>query len=211
MLTFAPHPALVPAALRAAFPAPLATLATPARVAALLRGEPAPCALPEPTDSLRSAVRDLLRHGGYKPTGRGKPSSEYLARAVQERALASINVAVDIGNAASLRSGLPISVVDLEKARAPLRVEVAGPGAYVFNPSGQELRHDGLLCLVDTDGPCANAVKDAQRTKTDGATRETLTVVWAPVGYEALAAATLAFCAEALGEVGATVAPCASS
>ncbi len=29
-------------------------------------------------------MRKLLRHGGYKPTGRGKPASEYLVRAAGE-------------------------------------------------------------------------------------------------------------------------------
>ena len=32
-------------------------------------------------EQVRQDVRDLLRHGGYKPTGRGKPASEYLVRA----------------------------------------------------------------------------------------------------------------------------------
>jgi hypothetical protein len=37
------------------------------------------------------------------------------------------------------------------------------------------------LCLCDADGPCANAVKDAQRTKTSGSTRRTLSIVWGTV------------------------------
>ena len=32
--------------------------------------------------------------------------------------------------------------------------------------------------LLDADGPCANAVKDSQRTKTHDGTRRTLSVVW---------------------------------
>ena len=35
-------------------------------------------------DALRGLIRDLLRFGGFKPTGRSKPSSEYLLRAVSE-------------------------------------------------------------------------------------------------------------------------------
>jgi DNA/RNA-binding domain of Phe-tRNA-synthetase-like protein len=130
-------------------------------------------------EAVRGAVRDLLRHGGYKPTGRGKPASEYLIRAVSEGALGSINAAVDACNAVSLHSGLPISVVDLDRARAPLSIAVAPIGArYVFNASGQEIELGGLLCLFDADGPCANAVKDAQRTKTSAATVRTLSVLW---------------------------------
>jgi len=35
-----------------------------------------------------------------------------------------------------------------------------------------------LLCLADEQGPCANAVKDSQRTKTGDTTTRLLTVIW---------------------------------
>jgi len=130
-------------------------------------------------DAVRKAVRDLLRHGGYKPTGRGKPASEYLLGALQDGAFPSINPAVDACNAVSLHTGLPISVVDLDRAREPFSIAIAEPAtSYVFNAAGQTIDVAGLLCLFDADGPCANAVKDAQRTKTSGTTRRTLSVVW---------------------------------
>lgn len=137
-------------------------------------------------DALRGRVRDLLRFGGFKPTGRNKPASEYLLRAATEGQLGSINAVVDACNVVSLHSGLPISVVDVERAAPPFRVGLAPEGAsYVFNASGQVLDLGGLLCLFDADGPCANPVKDAQRTKTHAGTRRTLSVIWAPAGEEA--------------------------
>ena len=39
-------------------------------------------------------------------------------------------------------------------------------------------RRRRLPCLFDAAGACANAVKDAQRTKTSAATRRTLSLVW---------------------------------
>jgi DNA/RNA-binding domain of Phe-tRNA-synthetase-like protein len=130
-------------------------------------------------EELRAAVRDLLRHGGYKPTGRGKPASEYLVRAAEEGTLASINPAVDACNVVSLHSGVPISVVDTDIARGPFRVGLAPDGPrYIFNAAGQEIDVAGLLCLFDAEGPCANAVKDSQRTKTNAATRRTLSLLW---------------------------------
>jgi len=178
-----PHPLLRIAAFATTFPRSLAALTTPSAVLDVLRLDgPAPLQLDE---SVRGAVRDLLRHGGYKPTGRGKPASEYLVRAVTEGALGSINPAVDVCNAVSLHSGLPISVVDLDRARTPFRIGLAAKGAsYVFNASGQEIDLAGLLCLFDADGPCANAVRDAHRTKTRDETRATLSVVWGCVGHE---------------------------
>lgn len=174
MIAVDPHPLLDLWAFTCELPAPLAALATPPEVvAALDAGAAAPLAS---SDQVRQTIRALLKAGGFKPTGRSKPASEYLRAAAPLR---SINLAVDAGNAVSLHSGLPISVVDLERVRAPLRVGLAARGSsYVFNPSGQVIDVANLLCLIDADGPCANAVKDAQRSKTDGETRRTLSLVW---------------------------------
>lgn len=171
------HPLLRLGAFSARWDRPLADTPSPDWLVALLALEAeAPLRSDE---TVRGAVRKLLRHGGYKPSGRGKPASEYLLGAAGEQALGSINVAVDLCNAVSLHSGLPISVVDLDLATAPLRVGIAADDAsYVFNASGQEIRLTGLLCLHDAAGPCANAVKDAQRTKTHAGTRAVLCVVW---------------------------------
>ncbi len=180
-----PHPLLRAAAFTTTFPAPLGERATPARVLALLRDEPAAPAGLARDEEIRGAVRDMLRFGGYKPTGRGKPASEYLVRTAAEGGLGSINAAVDACNAVSLHTGLPISVVDLARATPPFRIAIAPAGAaYVFNPTGQVIDLAGLVCLFDADGPCGNAVKDAQRTKTDAGTTRTLSVVWAPAGHE---------------------------
>ncbi len=171
MLTLDPHPLLDLAAFVAVFPRPLGEMpALPELLA------PAPLRSDE---GVREAVRALLRQGGFKPTGRSKPASEYLLRAAGEGKLSSINLAVDVCNVVSLHSGLPISVIDLGRARLPLRVGVASEGtSYVFNASGQTIDLAGLLCLFDADGACANAVKDAQRTKTGPETTRTLSLVW---------------------------------
>jgi len=133
-------------------------------------------------DNVKSKVRDLLRHGGYKPTGRGKPASEYLIKAVGNGKLGHINPVVDLINVVSLHSGLPISVVDIGKCdlqSKKLRVEIApAETEYVFNASGQTIKLDGLLCLFDAMGPCGNAVKDSQRTKTSNTTEHSLVVIW---------------------------------
>jgi DNA/RNA-binding domain of Phe-tRNA-synthetase-like protein len=189
MLTVDPHPLLDCRAFVTEFPRPLGELAAPAELLALLALDaPAPL---RSDDAVREAVRALLRHGGFKPTGRSKPASEYLLKAVREGTLGSINLAVDACNAVSLHSGLPISVVDLDRARQPLRVGIAPTGAsYVFNSAGQVMDLGGLLCLGDVDGPCANAVKDAQRTKTGADTRRTLSLIWGTNALPGRCAAT---------------------
>jgi DNA/RNA-binding domain of Phe-tRNA-synthetase-like protein len=158
------------------------------------------------SEEVRAAVRDMLRLGGYKPTGRGKPASEYLVRAAGEETLGSINRAVDACNVVSLASGLPISVVDLGKARAPHRIAVPAKGtSYEFNAAGQAIDVGGLVCLFDAAGACANAVKDCQRTKTDAATVETLSVIWSVAGLEAHAEAAERWYRHLLGMVGGVV------
>jgi DNA/RNA-binding domain of Phe-tRNA-synthetase-like protein len=203
MLTVDPHPLLDLCAFTTALPRPLGDMASPADLQALLTS--AAAAPLHSDDGVRQAVRDLLRHGGFKPTGRSKPASEYLVKAAEENRLTSINVAVDACNAVSLHSGLPISVVDLDRTRAPLRVGIAPAGvSYVFNASGQSIDLGGLLCLFDVEGPCANAVKDAQRTKTTTDTRRTLTLIWGTKALPDRAGRAQAWYRELLEEQGAT-------
>ena len=183
----AEHPLLWADVFECIFPAPLEELSTPDPVLALLRLQGSP---PLTSAGVPDKVRALLRYGGFKPSGRSKPASEYLLKAHGSGHLASINLAVDVCNAVSLHSGLPISVVDADLAHSPYRIEVvADKTAYVFNPSGQELDLTGLVCLYDREGPCGSPVKDSQRTKTHGGTRRTLSVVW---GEQSLAEHTRA-------------------
>lgn len=206
MLTLDPHPLLDARVFVTHFPRPLGELPSPPELLSLLSLQAA--APFRSDDAVRETVRQLLRHGGFKPTGRSKPASEYLVKAVGEGRLAGINLAVDACNVVSLHSGLPISVVDLDRAHEPFRVGVAPPGAsYVFNASGQTIDLEGLLCLFDAEGPCANAVKDAQRTKTGPDTRRTLSVLWGTVALSGRAAEAERWYHSLLEQHGATTEP----
>lgn len=131
------------------------------------------------SDEHRTKVRDLLRHGGFKPAGRSKPASEYLVAAHAENRFPRINAAVDACNFASLHWGLPISLIDLDRVAGDLAIQVCPPGtSYVFNPSGQTIDASGLVAVYDREGPTGTPVKDAQRTKTHDGTVYTLAVVW---------------------------------
>lgn len=209
-VSIAPHPLLDAALFVTELATPLGASPSPASLIELLSLQAqAPLSS---DDDVRSKVRDLLRHGGFKPTGRSKPASEYLIRAVGEGALSSINLAVDACNVASLHSGLPISVVDLDRAKEPISVSIAPAGAsYVFNASGQVIDIGGLLCLCDAGGPCANAVKDAQRTKTNDATARTLSIVWGSKALPGRAARTAAWYRALLTEAGARTSDVAAS
>lgn len=197
------HPILRPAAFTTLFPDPLGELPVPDWVIDFLDlGAEAPV---QRDEELRLAVRDMLRHWGHKPAGRGKPASEYLARAVDRGELDSINLAVDVCNVVSLHSGFPIALVDLDRARPPFRVTPGAPEeSYVFNVSGQEMSLKGLICLRDSEGPCANPVKDAQRTKTDETTTRTLTILWGVEGFARRVERGASWYREMLEELGAS-------
>jgi len=158
-----------------------------ARVLDARRGEPDAA-----EEAVRSAARDMLRNGRYKPTGRGKPASEYLVRAAREDAFPRINPVVDICNLVSLESLLPISLWDIDKAGADdYLVRLGSEGeSFVFNQAGQEIDVTDLVvgCRVvgDVRGePIVNPVKDRLLTKTDDGTRRVAALVYAPRASDA--------------------------
>jgi DNA/RNA-binding domain of Phe-tRNA-synthetase-like protein len=171
---------------------------------------PAPAALEEeltraiaaaPDDEgVRKSVRDLLRHGKYKPTGRGKPACEYLLNAAREGRFPRINNLVDINNLVSLETQLPISLIDVKLAGSDrFRVRRGLPGEkYVFNAGGQEIDLEDLLLVshLPSDTPCANPVKDSMATKLVDASTDVLAVIYSPPSLgAALARATERFAA----------------
>ena len=125
----------------------------------------------------------MLRLGRYKPTGRGKPASEYLLRAAAGDGLPRIWPAVDICNLISLRHLVPASVWDLDRAGRSFLARRGRAGeSYVFNASGQEIGLEDLLLVsrMPEDIPIVNPVKDCHETKTTGDSRNVAAVVYFP-------------------------------
>jgi DNA/RNA-binding domain of Phe-tRNA-synthetase-like protein len=138
-----------------------------------------------PPAPVKDAIRGLLKRGGFKPSGRNKPASEYLAQAAREGRFPRINNLVDVNNLLSLESGLPSSLLDLRAfgGQAWLRYGRSGE-SYVFNHAGQEIDLEGLLCVCGGGGcadgmPLGNAVKDSMAAKLKDDTREVIGVVYA--------------------------------
>ncbi len=145
--------------------------------------------LTEREDAFRKACRDMMRIGTYKPTGRGKPASEYLLRAASEDAFPRINTAADINNYVSLAWIAPISLWDTDRVDADSWLFRPGKEAeeFVFNPSGQTI---SLLDLVTgfavkdgLEAPIVTPVKDCQQTKTDAETRNIAAAVYYPAEW----------------------------
>ena len=164
------------------------------------------CGVLSADDERKAAVRDMLRHGKYKPTGRGKPACEYLLKAAAESRFPSINNLVDALNLVSLKTQLPISVLDLDLAGTSEFVIRRGREgeSFVFNATGQEIGlHDLLLVATKpTDLPCANPVKDSMRTKLTNDTTNALAVVYGPASLQSLVREACAELAELYQQFG---------
>jgi len=139
----------------------------------------------DPPDENRVAIRQLLKKGGFKATGRNKPASEYLAEARRAGTFPRIYDVVDVINAISLETGWPISVLDLDRAlphspQGALEIRFGRPGeSYVFNTSGQVIDIAGLLGVAAADGPMlGNPVKDSMLSKVQPGTRRVAAVMY---------------------------------
>ncbi|NLF25745.1 MAG: hypothetical protein GX589_08855 [Deltaproteobacteria bacterium] len=157
-----------------------------------------------PPPDLKNSVRNLLRRGGFKPSGRNKPASEYLAQAAREDRFPFINNLVDINNYVSLYSGLPASLLDLAITGEAVSLRCGKTGEkYVFNEAGQEIDLAGLICICRDEGensvPLGNPVKDSMLAKLSASTRSVLGVIFAP--QEALSTEDLHSYAHLFGDL----------
>ncbi len=139
-------------------------------------------------DLYRTKVRDIFRNGSCKPTGRGKPASEYLLRTAIEGDFPRINAPVDICNLLSLCSLFPISIWDIQKAPSLSFIFRLGAEeeSYIFNSAGHSIDlHDLIVgCAVGPQGesvPLVNAIKDSMGTKTDSSTLDVAVAIYAPL------------------------------
>jgi DNA/RNA-binding domain of Phe-tRNA-synthetase-like protein len=136
-----------------------------------------------PPANVKEGVRQMLRHGGFRPSGRNKPASEYLAQAAREGRFPRINNLVDINNLVSLESGLPISMLDLKTVGDAVELRYGREGEkYVFNSTGQEIELEGLVCACRVEGasnvPMGNPVKDSMVGKLKETTSSVIGVVY---------------------------------
>lgn len=138
----------------------------------------------------RADVRDMLRNGVYKPTGRAKPATEYLLRAAREGTFPQINAGVDVANLLCLDSLLPVSMWDVDLAASRnfvLRYGRAGE-AYIFNSAGQTIALHDLLVVAreEDDRALVNPVKDSLATKTIPQTTRAAVIVYTPSDHASL-------------------------
>ena len=161
----------------------------------------------------RRAVRQLLKLGGFSPSGRNRPAHELLVRDLQERGeFHHINNVVDVNNVISLAHLLPISIFDTAKLGSALTVRIGEPDeGYVFNQSGQWLAVK--RCITCCNGrppgePVGTPVKDSMATKVFPGAGGLLGIIYATTdgwSRDELAAITREFAELLVRETGGTL------
>lgn len=121
---------------------------------------------------IQSKVRNMLKIGGYSPSGRNRPASEFLLRELAQTGVFKyINNIVDINNYLSMKSNLPMSIFDVGRLNGALVVRLGVPGeSYVFNNEGHVIDVKHLIICCDeqpdyTSLPIGSPVKDSMHTK----------------------------------------------
>jgi len=138
-------------------------------------------------DPVVQAYRRLLWRLGVDPT-KVRPSSEALARrVVRGRRLPRINSVVDIGNAVSLETLVPIGIYDLDRLAPPLTLERAR-GGELFEPIGGEPQRlqEGVPVLLDSSGAVVHVYphRDSARTMVTREARRLLIIGAGAPGVE---------------------------
>jgi DNA/RNA-binding domain of Phe-tRNA-synthetase-like protein len=137
-------------------------------------------------EQMRQEVRQMLRHGKFKASGRSKPAQEYLLRCATEAGvLPSINGPVDVLNSVSLQCGLPISLLSLGKCSEDLCIRYGRTGeSYVFNSVGQELDAEDLVVVCNLSHsdqrPVGSPIKDSMAGKIESKDVDLAAIIYAP-------------------------------
>jgi len=166
------------------------------------------------TESFKQNLRHFLKASGFKPSGRNKAASEYLAQAAREDRFPLIHAAVDCNNLYSLKTGLPISLLDarfftknsLPQGPLELLLRPGKPGeTYCFNQSGQEIDLEGLLSVCSlSQAPypgeaLGNPVKDSLKAKLNDSSRYLVGIIYA--AQSLLGQSSMEDCLKGFGEL----------
>jgi DNA/RNA-binding domain of Phe-tRNA-synthetase-like protein len=126
------------------------------------------------------AVRAMFRAWGLDPT-HSRPSSEQLLRRVlQGKGLYRVSNVVDLNNLGSCETSWPWGSFDLDRLRLPLAFRHGRPGETYLAIGRETWAVEGKPVLYDAEGPFGGPIRDSQRTMITPATRNALTVIFAP-------------------------------
>jgi DNA/RNA-binding domain of Phe-tRNA-synthetase-like protein len=134
---------------------------------------------------IQAKVRNMMKIGGYSPSGRNRPASEFLLRELaQTGSFKYINNIVDINNYLSMKTMLPMSIFDTGRMNGAVVIRIGDPGeGYVFNNEGQVVDVKRLIVCCEeqpdyTSIPIGSPVKDSMQTKIFQPCEQLLAVIY---------------------------------
>jgi DNA/RNA-binding domain of Phe-tRNA-synthetase-like protein len=138
-----------------------------------------------------SEVRQMLRNGKFKASGRSKPAQEYLLRcATTDGALPAINGPVDLLNAVSLSCNLPISLLSVGKCSDNLLIDYGKASEqFIFNSVGHAIDLTDLITVYDRSvepmRPVGTPIKDSMAGKIEPTDRHLIAIIYTPTSDRA--------------------------
>lgn len=125
--------------------------------------------------------RKAMKALGTDPARYRISSERLLRRVVKGDGLPQVNLLVDLVNAWSVVTGLPIGLYDAGRLTGSALAFGAGrPGESYLTLAGSDLETAGKPVLRDGAGPCGSPLTDSQRTATHEGTTRCLAVVFGP-------------------------------
>lgn len=129
--------------------------------------------------------RKVLKALGTDPSRYRVSSERLLRRIVKGDGLPRVNLMVDLVNAWSAATGLPIGLYDSDRLEGDALTFGRGrEGERYLTLAGTELETQGKPVLRDAAGPCGSPLTDSARTATHGGTCRCLAVVFGPPLYD---------------------------
>lgn len=108
--------------------------------------------------------RELWKKFGADP-GRYRPSIEALLRRIRKQNyLSSVNSVIDLNTFFSLEYEIPVGIYDASLLKGDIQILLGNKDTSYIGLNGRENRLDGILTLVDENGPFGSPYVDSERT-----------------------------------------------
>jgi DNA/RNA-binding domain of Phe-tRNA-synthetase-like protein len=108
--------------------------------------------------------RALWKKFGSDP-GRYRPSIEALLRRIRKQNyLSPVNSVIDLNTFFSLQYEIPVGIYDASSLKGDMQLLLGNSETSYTALNGRENRFDGILVLVDDNGPFGSPYVDSQRT-----------------------------------------------
>jgi len=116
--------------------------------------------------------RELWKKFGSDP-GRYRPSIEALLRRIRKQNyLSPVNSVIDLNTFFSLEYEIPVGIYDASNIQGNIQMALGNADTSYIGLNGRDNRLDGILALIDQNGPFGSPYVDSKRTAVHEQTTE---------------------------------------